>query len=74
MHTEDLVLDNGVVLKYRKLYAFNVFHVFDQLRDGEYGTYGFSYYARVNGAVYQHKGNWDSAHSTKPGEWEKVHG
>ena len=36
-----------------------IFQVFDQLCDGEYTSYNFCYYARIDGKVYCFDGYWD---------------
>lgn len=74
MRTEDIQLKNGVRLKYSSAgkWCWNVFQVIDALKDGEYTAYGFSYYCRLSGVTYVHKGNWDSA--VDPNRWEKICG
>lgn len=49
MDKKELVLDNGTTLKYKHCPATIIFQVFDQLRDGEYTSYNFCYYARIDG-------------------------
>ena len=58
MDKRKLVLDNGTTLKYKHCPATIIFQVFDQLRDSEYTSYNFCYYARIDGKVYRFDGYW----------------
>ena len=57
--------------RYKPVNAQIIFEVFDQLEDGEYCGFGFSWYLRHDGAVYQVKGNETNVFSQRA--WTKVY-
>ena len=75
MDKRKLVLDNGTTLKYKHCPATIIFQVFDQLCDGEYTSYNFCYYAKIDGKVYCFDGYWDETGKFNYSRnLEKVHG